>query len=361
MSTFVEQEIHRRNRWVYFTRYRWVAHIAYWVGVFLISTKLNFTGPVTISVILNKFLLANLHIAIFFYLYCLYFIPYFFKKNKNLTFWILVIASITLIPVADFYFNKYIISLTGENILIPGLGFWGNYQVILIGYVVNFLLFSMLLFFMEKSEESDLVEELEQEKREIEQVKLDLLKTNISPDFMMRSLDQLKRAAIVPEIYTPESIIKFSELLRYRLYRNKQLQSPLTDELQALRDFISFISFDHQRNHLYTELLVKGNPEHKLIAALALVNILEPFCKTIPAVPAELQIKIQVESALLKIDLLYNQHATDHLFTDLQKYGADYMQLYGDSVHFNFENCEDETCRIEMILPLLKKQEEYPT
>lgn len=213
MSTFVQQEINKRNRWVYFSRYRWLAHVAYWAWVLIVGTFMEVKVPVTPSIVLNHFILANLHIAVFFYLYCLILIPYFFKRNKNLIFWLLVLASFLLIPVSDVYFSKNFVHYTGVDMTDRPKGFIGNYVMVLLGYLINFLIFSMLLFFMEKNEENNLLLEVEQEKKEIEQVKLDLLKTNISPDFMMRSLNQLKRSALVPEPYTPQSIIKFSELL----------------------------------------------------------------------------------------------------------------------------------------------------
>ncbi len=355
MSTFVQQEINKRNRWVYFSKYRWLAHVAYWTWVLIVGTFMAVNVPVTPSILLNHFILANLHIAVFFYLYCLILIPYFFKRNKNLIFWLLVLASFLLIPVSDVYFSRSFVHYTGIDMTDRPKGFLGNYMLVVMGYLINFLIFSMLLFFMEKNEENNLLMEVEQEKKEIEQVKLDLLKTNISPDFMMRSLNQLKRSALVPEPYTPESIIKFSELLRYRLYRGKQLQTPLAEELQALEDFISFIAFDQSSNRLRVELQVTGNTETKFIAALALVNVMEPFCKLIPDHPALLKLNVFIADDTLQLNIIYNQQATAALFTDLNQYGADYTGLYGNSIQFNFEECDDDSCKIEMILPLISK------
>lgn len=355
MSTFVQQEINERNRWVYFSKKRWIAHVAYWAWVLIVGTIWRLKGPITPSVVLNHFILANLHIAFFFYLYCLYLIPYFFKRNKNLHFWVLVLLSFLLISASDVYFNQYFVHLTEDPNMDPSTSFWTYYPNRLIGYFINFLLFSMTLFFMEKNEENDLVLEMEKEKKEIEMVKLDLLKTNISPDFMMRSLNQLKRAALVPEPYTPESIIKFSELLRYRLYRGKNLESPLNEELQALNDFISFIGYDQDSNNLFVRLHVNGFAEDKSIAALALINLVEPFCKIRPEQPVTLNLDIDIFDDRLQLKILYSTKANDGLFDDLNKYGEDYKQLYGGSVLFNFENCMDETCKIQMTLPLMVK------
>jgi len=352
MSTFVQQEINKRNRWIYFSGYRWTAHAGYWLFVLLFGTVFHVNAAITPSIIFNHFLLSNLPIAAFFYLYCLFLIPYFFKRNRKLLFWLLLITSLTTISAADVLFFQKLVHLTGEPNHNTGLGFWKNYYDTFPGYLINFLLFSILFFFMEKDEENNLILEMEKERREIELVKLDLLKTNISPDFIMRSLSQLKKAAIVPEPYTPESIVTFSELLRYRLYRGRQLQTPLPEEIQALNTFISFIKFDHQHNNLFVELKLAGDTEDKFIAALALINILELFCKTIPEEPATLILNLDIRTEQLYLHITYNKKATDQLLADIERYGTDYMQLYGNSIQFDFENCIDETCKIDMIFPL---------
>lgn len=353
MSTFVQQEINNRNRWVYFTKRRWIAHALYWAWVLFVGTIARSEQSITPSVIFVNFFLVNLHIAVFFYLYCLYLIPYFFKRDKNIQFWLLLMLFFFLLPVSDTFFNlTYLNNSMPVEERLPA-DFWSAYLNTTYLYLGNFMLFSMMLFFMEKNEENDLVMELELEKKEIELVKLDLLKTNISPDFMMRSLSQLKRSATVPEPYTPESIITFSELLRYRLYRGKQLQSPLIEEIEALETFINFINYDQLHNNLRADLQMSGDPAGKEVAALALINVLEPFCKIIPDKPATLNLSIQILTDTLLVTIIYDKTATALLVSDLQQYGTDYINLYGSAILFNFENCADATCRIEMTLPLL--------
>jgi len=354
MSTFIQQEINKRTRWVYFSNYRWTAHLIYWLTVLYIGTILPAKGPVTPAMVLNDFLLANINIAIFYYTYCLFLIPYFLKRNKYLLFWGLLAISFFVLTLNSFYFSLHFVHYSQGNGLNMRHGFWANYLIVARGYIYNFLFFAMLLFFMEKNEENSLVIEMEEEKKEIESVKLDLLRTNISPDFLIRSLKQLKKAAADQEPYTPESIITFSELLRYRLYRGKQLQSPLKEEIAALNTFIDFIGFDHQHNNLSVKLDINGElPDGKSIAPLALINILEPFCKVIPEHPAVLILQLYIKTDLLELSIVYNKEAKDQLLSDLDQYGKDYQLLYADTVYFNFENCKDDTCRIEMKLPFL--------
>lgn len=348
MNNFVQIEIHHKNRWIYFTKYRWIAHVLFWLWVLLENLK-NAAASDTFLSTFNNFFIRNFLIAIFFYLYCLFLIPYLFKKNKVLLFWLSLIACLIIFPALNVCYDKLYPERTMPE-TIKHAGFPAEYLQLFVNYLLNFLLFSMMLFFMEKSEEQDTLIELEKEKKEIEQVKLDLLKTNISPDFLMRSLKQLKNAATSLQENTPQSILTFSDLMRYRLYRGRQYFSPLAEELCALHAFIDFIHLE-ERNHLHIALLVNGPAAQKNMASLALINILEVFCKVPPPVPATLNIKVNTESSLLQVQLTYSLYATSAILSDLHKYGENYCQLYGDEVKMDIRNCIDTSCQISISLP----------
>ncbi|WP_316748219.1 histidine kinase [Pedobacter gandavensis] len=357
MSSFVQQEINERNRWVYFNKYRWVAHAVYWIWVLVGATIMQAKGPITFSLIYHHFFLTNLMIATFFYLYCLYFIPYFFKRNKNLQFWVLVIVAYLGISAIDVVFGKAVIHLTDPVETDKDLSFSHIYSTKLLSYLLNFLFFSIMLFFMEKNEENNILLELEKEKREIEQVKLDLLKNNINPDFLMRCLHQLKESAKIPEETTPEAILTFSDLLRYRLYRGRQLYSPLKEELAALQSFVHFISLDHLHHQLHIKLAIQGEDNLKYIAPLSIVNLLEPFCKTINLQTVSLDIIVLIESDELHLEMEYGTGLTPPLLADLEEYQSNYSQLYGDAIKLNYEDGETKDIfLVHLTLPLLEQQ-----
>lgn len=353
MTDIVQIEINKKNRWVYFSRHRWIAHVVYWAWVFIIGTLLSVKEPITPVVILHNFFLNNLLIAIFYYTYCLYLIPYFFKRDKSLLFWVLVIFFYLTITALDVYYHDYFVktSLT-YPFLSENPDFFEKYVSNLGGYLLNFVVFVIMLLFMEKNEENHTLLELEKEKKEIERVKLDLLKTNISPDFLMRSLSQLKQSAAAKENTTPEAILTFSDLLRYRLYRGRQLNSPLSEEIQALNSFIHFSDLYQADSNLKIQLNVQGAIENKTIAPLSLINIVEPFCKSRSKKQVTLEIIALIEDEDLLLEMHYSAHASPELLKDLKDYGNNYKQLYGDNVRFEFENCEDERCRISLSLPI---------
>lgn len=350
MSNFVQLEINERNRWVYFNKYRWVAHVVYWLFVLIVSTILPAKGPVTFSLIFNHFFLANVMIACFFYLYCLVLIPYFFKRNKYLQFWLLVISGYLIITAANVFFDRAFDYPEDPGMPGKNAGFLPNYIENLYGFLYNFLFFAIMLFFMEKNEENSTLLELEKEKKEIEQVKLDFLKTNISPDFILRSLHQLKESAKIPEESTPEAILTFSDLLRYRLYRGRQPQTPLKEELSAFSSFIHFIGFDQQLKVVFN---VQGDAADKKLAPLALINLLEPFCKLSNPEPIVLEIMLLIEADELLMEMNYAANAIPQLISDLEAYKENYVQLYGDVVKFQFENTQNRIFNIRLSLPLL--------
>lgn len=349
MSNFVQLEIDERNKWVYFNKYRWVAHVIYWIVVLLVGTFMPAKGPVTFSLIFNHFFLANVMIASFFYLYCLVLIPYFFKRNKYLQFWLLVIFGFLIITAVDVFFGRAFVHLKDPVTAEKDPGFFAGYIENLYGFLYNFLFFAIMLFFMEKNEENSTLMELEKEKKEIEQVKLDFLKTNISPDFILRSLHQLKESAKIPEESTPEAILTFSDLLRYRLYRGRQTQTPLKEELSAFSSFIHFISFDQQLKVVFN---VQGDAENKKLAPLALINLLEPFCKVSNPEPVILEIMLLIEADELLMEMNYAENATPQLISDIEAYKENYVQLYGDSVKFEFDSTQNRAFGIRLSLPL---------
>jgi two-component system LytT family sensor kinase len=352
MSDIVQLEINQKNRWVYFTRYRWVAHVIYWIWVLIVGTIMTVKVPITPSVIFNHFLLENLLIAIFYYTYCLYLIPYYFKRNRNLLFWVLTLGSYLLITALDTWFTPTFVTYYTDSPIYHETSFWARYSYSLGGFLLNFMVFSMMLFFMEKNEESRTFAELENEKKEIEQVKLNMLKTNISPDFLMRSLKQLKQSANHQHENTPEAILTFSDLLRYRLYWGRQQLTPLKEELQAVNNFIHFIALNHFKQHLDITLVQQGEEADHKIAPLSLINILELFCKVQTKQPVRLEVNISIEETQLLLYMEYHDQAPDTLVQDLDEYGTNYKQLFGNCVQFQFENCEDSRCRISLALPL---------
>lgn len=77
--------------------------------------------------------------------------------------------------------------------------------------------------------------ELEQEKTATE---LTLLKQQINPHFFFNTLNNLYALSITKDEQTPEVVLQLSELMRYVIYRAREEQVDLEEEVRYLEDYI---------------------------------------------------------------------------------------------------------------------------
>lgn len=76
---------------------------------------------------------------------------------------------------------------------------------------------------------------LEKEKTQTE---LDLLKQQLNPHFFFNTLNNLYALSLQQSKQTPESILQLSELMRYVIYKAKEPQVQLTEEVKYIEDYI---------------------------------------------------------------------------------------------------------------------------
>ncbi len=348
MISYVQREIDQKNRLVYFHHGRWVWHLCYWLFVLVVGTILIKQDKLTARIIFEDFILGNLVIAGFFYLYCLCLIPYFFKRNKLKTFWLLLVASIICIPMVSMAFygmlGQWVPSLKPDA-TIPLVQ---RYGIELQSYLFNFLIFSVMLYFMERNEMRRTVIEQEQEQTAIQKVALDTLKMQVSPEFLLQSLDQLKSLTLQKSTVAPEAVITFSDLLRFRLYRGREAQLPLTEELQALQSLVRFTTLGLQ-NGPEVVMECQGDATHYQIAPLTLVNLAEPFCRCTAI--HTLQIIVMIEGSELNVEISTPAAFPDGLVTELEEYQHNLQRFYGDSSTFMVQNTQFESI-LTVCLPI---------
>jgi LytS/YehU family sensor histidine kinase len=102
----------------------------------------------------------------------------------------------------------------------------------LIGMILSIPFILTVQWFKQRSE----IAALDKEKSETELV---LLKQQINPHFFFNTLNNLYALSIKKDEATPEVILKLSELMRYVIYRGKEQQVKLEEEIKYLKDYIS--------------------------------------------------------------------------------------------------------------------------
>jgi hypothetical protein len=327
-------------------------HVGYWLFVLIVSTLIPKYDHLSLQVVFEEFILSNIVIAGFFYLHCLYFIPYLFKRNHVKTFWLVLVASMVIIPLVSMvvysYLGNYVPSFKPD----PAHSLGMRYGMELQTYLFNFLLFSVMLYFMERNEMRRTKIEQEQEQMAIQQVALDTLKTQVSPEFLLQSLNQLKALTLQKSTAAPEAVITFSDLLRFRLYRGREGELPLAEELQALQSLVRFTTLGLQDGP-DVELETQGDACDYTIAPLTLVNLAELFCRR-PEI-ATLQVIVMIAEGELNAEFIAPQAFPDELLAELEEYEQNLHRFYGDNITFMVRNTITESI-LSVCLPIRYKE-----
>lgn len=111
-------------------------------------------------------------------------------------------------------------------------------------------------------------------KREKINAELQLLKAQIHPDFLFKTLDSIYAHAVLASPKAPGMLLKLSDLLSYMLYECDQSFVPLEKEIVAMKEYIELEKLK-QNDNLEMEVTIKGNPNNKKIAPLLLLPFVE--------------------------------------------------------------------------------------
>lgn len=276
INNYIEREIRRKNRGVYFKKGKWIFHVVF-LSLIAIITMVKPTEESLHKLNLEKGLASLctlLPFVTFFYFYCLYLIPVCFKGNQRKKFWQLLIISLIVFPLLDLAietaFRNYLPQLTAQKTKSWTALLFETYKE----FLSNFTGFTSMLFIMELMEEIRTSKEINQNEHQLALTELNLLKTHMNPDFMVRSLDGIIQLSEEKRQEAPEAVIHFSDVLRYRLYRSINKLVPLSEELQQLGNLLRFqntVPGQEQACSLETE----GDTSTKYIIPLALINMAE--------------------------------------------------------------------------------------
>jgi len=130
------------------------------------------------------------------------------------------------------------------------------------------------------------------QKQQIEK-ELNLLKQQINPHFFFNTLNNLYALSLSQSKQTPEVILQLSELMRYVIYKGKEANVALEEEIKYIEDYINL-----QRIRLHQKLDLTVNKdiaENKLkISPLLLIILVENAFKH-GIEPAEGSVKLKID------------------------------------------------------------------
>lgn len=116
--------------------------------------------------------------------------------------------------------------------------------------------------------------ESEKIQREKINAELQLLRAQIHPDFLFKTLDSIYAHAVLASPKAPGMLLKLSDLLSYMLYECDQSLVPLEKELVVMKEYIDLEKLK-QIDNLEMVVTIKGNTINKKIAPLLLLPFVE--------------------------------------------------------------------------------------
>lgn len=355
IHSYIERELIRKSIGTYFRRGKWVLHLLFLLLFWLIYS-LKQAGPAkswTTEKLLISFSLL-LPFTLFFYTYCLYLVPFCFKQNKFRKFWLLLLLLLLAFPLFDFglihWAKNHLPELKTD---IDDKHFLSSIGNTYFSFISSFAGFTSLLYFMELLEGVNTHKETYQNETQLAATELHLIKTQMNPDFMIRSLDGIIQLTEARSEHGPASVIDFSDVLRYRLYRSKEKLVALSEELTHLGNLMQLHNFLPGQEETCT-LEIEGLSEGAAIVPLSLINIVEPILATysansdwsvlvyLLAEEKELQVAVELVST--------HQDGLDLLFERIRE---DLYRLLYTGLNFTIEK-EQHTYSLRTCIPIFR-------
>ncbi|MGN6416514.1 MAG: sensor histidine kinase [Pseudobacter sp.] len=139
------------------------------------------------------------------------------------------------------------------------------------GAVLILLLSLPVLLALQWARQNNRITALEKEKSETE---LALLKQQLNPHFFFNTLNNLYALSLQQSKQTPESILQLSELMRYVIYRAKEPEVAVVEEVKYIEDYIQLqqIRMKHQPEIIFMKNINTDTPR---IAPLLLIVLVE--------------------------------------------------------------------------------------
>lgn len=214
-----------------------------------VMNQLQIVIPLLVVFIINRFLL----------------VPKLFFRGKQAAYFLTVIGIITLFTGASYYYDRNIkptappeIPQSEEALKTPPYAFPGGYdpfgnlrpaqtrQPKPIPPFANFLIFSVLIVGFDTGLRSGLRGlSIENEKARLEKeniaTQLVLLRNQVSPHFLMNTLNNIHSLVDINTEEAKEAIIKLSKMMRYLLYETETEKTTLKREIEFLESYINLM------------------------------------------------------------------------------------------------------------------------
>ena len=220
---------------------RWLTHLLFWAGLFVLFTVVAALNSGTIKphlITYAAFLPSQILAA---YVFNYYQLPKLLYKKRYLLFGISLLVSIyvfsalgrlSVVHIAEPYVRTDFVQESISEILSDTAYLFSVYFTST--YVYAFLMM-LIKAVKARFEEKQRVELIQKEKVTNE---LKFLKGQIQPHFLFNTLNNLYALTLSKSDLAPVVVLKLSELLDFILYQSNQSSIPISKEIQLIQGFI---------------------------------------------------------------------------------------------------------------------------
>lgn len=276
-------QVRRENFFIYLKKGRFILLILILISIAFISkSNYQYAGyiPVRPYQPLTIFLITIFDYVISIGL-SLFLIPFYFKVNEFRKFWYRFIILFIFCVLGEFV----ILKLLQQNHIIESIdqGLWVEFFFCLSNQLNVILLISGILYFFELFEEIDLSKATQSNIKAIKESVRKLQGTQTDLPYLLQSLRGIHKKLSSSNteqkkfIQADESILLFSEILRYKLYGYEEENVPLEEEIKIVKDLVRFYNSVISDKKYYCDIEIFGNIKAWSIEKQQLVKIIYPF------------------------------------------------------------------------------------
>jgi two-component system, LytTR family, sensor kinase len=210
--------------------------IVFWIS-FAFFSIYSFSQTTTFSTsVIRTFILVLLN-AILFYS-CYYFlIPQYFEKKRYILFYFLLFLLITVITVIRVYLKNNMIDFMQAN----KLSISADLQIIII--IISELIIALISSLMKVANDKyEYERKYQATQNQFLKSELNYLKSQISPHFLLNSLNNIYSFTVSNSTKTQDAILKLSEILKYFLYESNATKISVKREVEIIQSYIGLFA-----------------------------------------------------------------------------------------------------------------------
>ena len=258
---------------------------------------------------------ALYHLAIPVIFYMAYFLTYLFLKNKkNVVYVVLFFLIVFFYPeFAKHLFGSFFTFIYSTEVLTEPHTIALNFCILLLSLRTSFwgvLFYLGIDWYQKKGQKKEL------EKQNL-QSELKLLKNQVNPHFLFNTLNNIDSLIVSNPNKASSMLVGLSGMMRYMIYDTNSNISPLSQELQQIKNYIDLQKMQYVNSDL-VKYSVKGNYENIKVAPMLFIPFIENAFKhcTDKTVAYAIQFSFKIEEKIIYFESKNIANLTQHIEKD---------------------------------------------